>query len=202
MNQTATQQQATATSGPSAVPQQRSLRGTVAAISTLTAIAGHAVSALRFTALSVAGDSVNILARDAEDARAIAVALHLPASSCTRTVVMPGHPEHTWRGDVAGLHLTVTGRGILLDETPDRLVAAVTEPWAGPAPDLGPCPDDVHAALTGDEQEAPFPSEPLTAEERAAVETHLERTLTPLPSERSAYYAALTTGDDTTGGAA
>lgn len=146
MNPTATP----AATGPARrVPAQRSVRGSVAALSAVCAVGGHAVDALRATSVTVVNDSVAVLYTDAADARTAAVLLRIPAHSHLRTVTPSGRVEHTWRGDVAGYSVTVTGHGILPEETPGRLLAVARrrdDAWADGA-DLGPCPDDVHAAL-------------------------------------------------------
>lgn len=152
MNPTVTQ---AATSGAASVPApraglavRRSVRGSVAALSAVAAVGGRALNVLRLQSLSVVGDTVHLTYGTAADARTAAALLHLPASSHSRAIVGSGRTAHAWRGEVAELAITVEGYGFLPDETPDALVAAVTDSWAGPAPDLGPCPDDVHAALT------------------------------------------------------
>lgn len=150
MNPTATQ---TATGTARRVPMQRSLRGSVAALSSVTAVGGRALDAIRLASIGVAADSVTLVCTDAENARAAAALLHIPAHSHLRTITGSGRVEHTWRGDVAGYSVTVTGHGILPEETPDRLLAAVRrrdDAWAA-TPDLGACPDDVHAALVADD---------------------------------------------------
>ncbi len=156
MNRTDT---APATSGPArtvpgtarTVPMRRSVRGSVAALSSVTAVGGHALDAIRLASVAVVCDSVTLVCADAADARTAAAVLRIHPSTHRRTVTAGGRAEHTWHGDVAGYSVTVTGYGHLPEETPDLLLAAVRrlgDAWAG-SPDLGACPDDVHAALVG-----------------------------------------------------
>jgi hypothetical protein len=151
MNPTAPQQSTGALPAPrGALAERRSVRGTVAALSAVAAVGGRALNVLRLQSMAAVGDHIHLTYGTATDARTAAALLHLPASSHSRAIVGSGRTVHAWRGDVAELTLTVEGYGVLSEETPDRLVADVlaADSWAGPAPDLGPCPDDVHAALT------------------------------------------------------
>jgi hypothetical protein len=112
--------------------EHRSLRGTVAAISTLAGLAaGQDVRRIR--AVSVAGDTVVIdvgNAGDANDAQALAYQLGLPVTPTRTTRRDSGH-QHEWIGRSADLDLHVIGWGFLADQVPDRLVADVL---AAPVP--------------------------------------------------------------------
>jgi hypothetical protein len=94
---------------------RRSLRGGVAALSTVAALAGPALASLRLSSVAVAGDTVAIVAADAGDAKSLAGRLGLGPAADDRLPWVTPH-WHTWEGDVGdGLHVIVSGAGRLED---------------------------------------------------------------------------------------
>ncbi len=146
MNQTAPPTSTTATTGTARrVPMQRSLDP----IAAIAVVAERLPSTLR--PVGVGGvetdNTVTMRFRTAGEARTAAVALGFSASSHTVADTHYG-VAHTWSGVVDGaVHLSVCGVGDLA-ATPAAVLAG---PDWSQRPDLGPCPDDVHAALVGDD---------------------------------------------------
>ncbi len=100
-------------------PEGRSLRGGVAALSTLAAVAGPTFSTARFEQIVVSGDHVQVT-YDAVTAQGIADHLGIGGAPVT------WHPErHTWSGTVAELKVDIHGKGFLPSQVPARLVADV-----------------------------------------------------------------------------